>query len=113
VTFDRFVHNFQIGNTVWVANDFSTVKNPKLATKWKGPDLILDNNDTNAKIEITNNMKVINISKFKLLNQSDNQGNSDENIPHSDLKFNNVQFNGPITCWHKLIKILCNLLSLF
>jgi hypothetical protein len=37
--FDKMArpHKLNIGNIVWVANDFATMKNPELATKWKVP----------------------------------------------------------------------------
>jgi hypothetical protein len=36
---------------VLIANDFNTLKNSKLAAYWKGPDEIIDINDTNAKVK--------------------------------------------------------------
>jgi hypothetical protein len=37
--FDKMArpHKLNIGNIFWVANDFATMKNPELATKWNVP----------------------------------------------------------------------------
>jgi hypothetical protein len=53
-------HTLSIENLVCVANDFVIVKNPKLATKWKGPAQIIDINDMNAKNRL--NYKIVVLS---------------------------------------------------
>jgi hypothetical protein len=47
-----FPHTFQISDKVLIDNDFDTTKNPKLVPNWKGPDEIIDINDTNAKVKL-------------------------------------------------------------
>ncbi len=54
------------------------MKNLQLASKWNGAAVILDINDRNAMYKIKNKTKVINMSKLKLCNQSDNLLKSDD-----------------------------------
>jgi hypothetical protein len=54
------------------------MKNLQLASKWNGATVILDINDRNAMYKIKNKTKVINMSKLKLYNQSDNLLKSDD-----------------------------------
>jgi hypothetical protein len=48
-----------------VANNFDTTKTPKLLPNWKGPAEIIDINDTNAKAQFKNKIKMLHISKQK------------------------------------------------
>jgi len=48
-----------------VANNFDTTKTPKLLPNWKGPAEIIDINDTNAKAQFKNKIKVLHVSKLK------------------------------------------------
>jgi hypothetical protein len=96
---------------VLIANDFDTIKNPKLVPNWKGPGEIIDINDINAKIKFINKIKLLNVAKLKhffknikkfkdiegdstqfsqTFNQSDNQAPSD----FSDI-FNQARNEGP------------------
>jgi len=60
-------------------------KNPKLAPNFKGPDDIIDINDSNTKVKIGNKIKVLNVEKLKLF--LDNQTNETD-TDMQDLKFN-------------------------
>ncbi len=52
-----------------ISNDFYTGKNPKLVPQFKGPGKIIDSNDTNAKVKISNKIKVLNMNKLKIFLQ--------------------------------------------
>ena len=45
---NTMLHQFKIGDTVLISNDFDTTKNPKLVPNSKGPCKITDINDTNS-----------------------------------------------------------------
>jgi hypothetical protein len=55
---------------------FNVSKNPKLAPTFTGPGEIIDINDTNAKVKLNNNIKILNVNKLKLFlqeNESDQE----------------------------------------
>ncbi len=56
-------HKFEIGQKVWLSDTTSIGKNAKLTPNWIGPYQIIDINDTNAKLQIKNKQKVVNICK--------------------------------------------------
>jgi hypothetical protein len=87
-------HKFKIVNKVLFSNVFSTGKNPKLVPNYKGPAKIIDINDTNAKINIGNKIKLINMQKLKLFLEEED---SEKDTHFEDLNFNENQFDGPIT----------------
>jgi hypothetical protein len=58
-------HLFHIGDKVLIANDFYATKNSKLVPNWRGLAEIIDISDTNVKVQIGHNIKVLNISKLK------------------------------------------------
>jgi hypothetical protein len=117
-------HNFKIGDKVLIANDFDTMKNPKLVPNWKGPGEIIDINDTNAKIKFKNKVKVLNVAKLKhfyenvkksaekeseanKFNQDFNQQSEKARHDFNDFNdiFNKANNEGPITrAKAKLIK---------
>jgi hypothetical protein len=109
---------------VLISNDFDTTKNPKLVPNWKGPGKIIDINDSNAKINFKNKIKVLNVAKLKhffenvekckdkegdaeqRFNQMQNLNQNDEQAlkDFSDI-FNQMHNDGPITrAKAKLIK---------
>ncbi len=49
-----------------ISNDFYMGKNPKLAPTYTGPGEIIDINDTNAKVKLSNKIKILNVNKLKL-----------------------------------------------
>jgi hypothetical protein len=53
-------HKFKIGDKVLISNDFNVGKNPKLAPTFIGPGI----NDTNAKVRINNQIKVLNMNNL-------------------------------------------------
>jgi transposase InsO family protein len=59
-------HNFSIGQSVWYTQtDFLKV-NKKLAPKWLGPALIIQINESVAKIKLSNNkVKTFNVKRLK------------------------------------------------
>ena len=59
------LHKFEIGQKVWLSDTTSFGKNAKLAPNWIGPYEIVDVNDTNAKLQIKNELKVVNIAQIK------------------------------------------------
>ncbi len=58
-------HSFDISEKVLVSNDFDTTKNPKLVPNLKGLAEIINVNDTNAKVQFKNEIKVLNVAKLK------------------------------------------------
>jgi hypothetical protein len=114
-------HSFQIGDKVFIANDFDTTKNPKLVPNWKSPGEIIDINDTNAKIKFKNKIKVQNVTKLKYFyenvkksedkeggasefNQTFNQSDNQAPTHFNDI-FNQARNEGPLTrAKAKLIK---------
>ena len=59
-------HKFEIGQKVWLSDTTSIGKNAKLTPNWIGPYQIIDINDTNAKLQIKNKQKVVNIARLKM-----------------------------------------------
>jgi hypothetical protein len=59
-------HKLTIGQKVWLSDTTSIGKNAKLAPNWVGPYEIVDVNDTNAKLNIKNKLKIVNIAHLKL-----------------------------------------------
>jgi hypothetical protein len=59
------VHKFSIGQKVWLSDTTSIGKNAKLSPTWIGPYEIVDVNDTNAKLKIKNEVKIVNIARMK------------------------------------------------
>ena len=58
-------HLFDFSEKVLVSNDFDTTKNPKLVPNLKGLAEIINVNDTNAKVQFKNEIKVLNVAKLK------------------------------------------------
>jgi len=50
---------------VWLSDTTSIGKNAKLSPNWIGPYTIVDVNDTNAKLQIKNKLKIVNIARIK------------------------------------------------
>ncbi len=69
---------------------------------FKGPAEIIDINDTNAKVEIGDKIKLLSVKKLKLFLQEHANENDTE---LQDLQFHDAHTDGPITRTHaKLIK---------
>ncbi len=64
-------HKFKIGDKALISNDFNMCKNPKLAPTFTGPSVIIDINDSNAKVKINNKIKVLNVNKLKIFMQNE------------------------------------------
>jgi hypothetical protein len=77
-----------------ISKNIYTGKNPKLAPSFKGPGKIIDINDTKAKVNINNKIKVLNLNKLKTFLQktSDSIGNNPQ-----DLNFQNFANDKPLT----------------
>jgi hypothetical protein len=58
-------HKFSICQNVWLSNTTSIGKNGKLLPNWVGPYEIVDINDNNAKLQIKNKLKIVNIAHIK------------------------------------------------
>jgi hypothetical protein len=68
-----------------------------LAPQFKGPDEIIDINDTNAKVKINNKIKVLNVNKIKLFLQ---ENDNDINTELQDLNFNDLSSDKPLARTH-------------
>jgi hypothetical protein len=90
-------HKFKIDDKVLISNDFYTGKNPKLAPQFKGPEEIIDINDTNAKVKINNKIKVLNVNKLKIFLKEEN---SDIDTEFQELTFNDFSSDKPLTRAH-------------
>jgi hypothetical protein len=55
-------HKSSIGQKVWLSDTTSIGKNAKLSPNWVGPYEIVDITDSNAKLQIKNKLKVVNIA---------------------------------------------------
>ncbi len=60
------VRQFEVGQKVWLSDTTSIGKNAKLTPNWIGPYQIIDINDTNAKLQIKNKQKIVNIARLKM-----------------------------------------------
>jgi hypothetical protein len=69
---NKSAYKFKIADKVLISNDFYTGKNPKLVPAFKAPAEIIDINDTNAKVKISNKIKALNVSKLKLFLEGKN-----------------------------------------
>jgi hypothetical protein len=112
-------HDFSIGQQVWYSQtDFLNV-NRKLAPKWLGPAIIVEINESVAKIKLSNNRhKTFNVKRLKhffsdpisdQLSDDADDLSTDTNIDDSDQQFDAKTFNAlpnrPRTrAWAKLIK---------
>jgi hypothetical protein len=86
-------HTFKIGDKVLISNNFYVGKNPKLAPTFTGPAEMIDINDTNAKVKLSNKIKIVNVNKLKLFLQ-EHEGEKQTLL---DFNFNDSQSDKPLT----------------
>jgi hypothetical protein len=92
-------HKFQIGQKVWLSDSTSIGKNAKLTPNWIGPYQIIDINDTNAKLQIKNKLKVVNIARLKkFVEEATNRSSqSDQRLLQGDQGFSQNQQDQPLS----------------
>jgi hypothetical protein len=89
-------HNFSIGQSVWYTQTDFLKKNRKLAPKWLGPAIIIQVNESVAKIKLDNHkIKTFNVKRLKhyIARDGDSEETDDESSNETDKEIDLENLN--------------------